>query len=294
MSVEVAIVGAGPAGIAAAVQLKRSGIEPFLLERERVGGLLLNANLVENYPGFPQGISGEELARLFAEQLKNVGVKVHFEEVLRLDYDGSAFIIETTKRKIAVKIAVLASGTRPKEFADCEIPEEAKERIFYEVYPLREVRGRRFAIVGAGDAAFDYALNLARGNDVHILNRSLQVQCLPLLWKRAMAAPRIDYHENTVITKIVGSKGGLLLELATAGERWTLEADYVIFAIGRVPRLDYLSEGLRERSARLQEEGSLYLIGDVRRGIYRQTAIAVGDGIEAAMRIYRRLKESRR
>ena len=289
----VVIVGAGPAGLAAALQLKRSGIEPLLLERERVGGLLLNANLVENYPGFPQGISGEELARLFAKQLKNVGVKVHFEEVLRLDHGDNAFLLETNKRRMAAEIAVLASGTKPKEFTDCAIPEEAKERIFYEVYPLRKTIGRRIAIVGAGDAAFDYALNLARENDVHILNRSPRARCLPLLWERAMAAPRIDYHENTVVTEIVGSKGGLLLKLATAGKRWALEADHAIFAIGRVPRLDYLSEGLRGRIAQLQEKGLLYLVGDLRRGRYRQTAIAVGDGLEAAMRIYRRLKEGR-
>lgn len=288
---EVAIIGAGPAGIAAALQLKRSGIEPLLLERERVGGLLLNANLVENYPGFSKGIPGEELVRLFVEQLEGVGVEVHFDEALRLDHDGKAFIIETSKRKITAEVAVLASGTRPREFTDCAIPEGAKERIFYEVYPLRSVEKKRIVIVGAGDAAFDYALNLARRNDVYILNRGEQTNCLPLLWERAMAMPRINYHENTVSTKFTSSEGRLLLNLVTAGEGWTLEADHAIFAIGRVPRLDYLSEEFQERITRLEEEGSLYLVGDVRRGPYRQTAIAVGDGIEAAMRIYRRLKE---
>jgi len=294
----VAIVGAGPAGIAAALQLARSGIEPLLLERERIGGLLLNANLVENYPGFPEGIPGEELARLFAQQLERVGVEVCYEEVLRLDHDGNAFLLETTKRRLTAEIAVLASGTKPKEFTDCAIPEEAKGRIFYEVYPLRGVRGERLAIVGAGDAAFDYALNLAsRGNEVYILNRSSQVRCLPLLWERARATPQIRYYENTAITRISTiSTNRLFLELAssgsgTRGRCWTLEVDRAIFAIGRVPRLDYLGEGLRGRLAQLQEEGSLYLVGDVRRGRYRQVAIAVGDGLEAAMRIHQKLRE---
>jgi len=288
---EVAIVGAGPAGIATALQLARSGIEPLLLERERLGGLLLNANLVENYPGFPRGIPGEELVRLFARQLERAGVEAHHEEVLRLDHDGDRFLVETDKRKTTAEIAVLASGTKPREFTDCPIPEEARERILYEVYPLREATGRRIAIVGAGDAAFDYALNLAsRGSEVHILNRSARVRCLPLLWERARATPGIGYHENTAIAKISATDGGLLLELTSGGRHWALAVDYAIFAIGRVPRLDYLAEGLRGRLAQLQEEGLLYLVGDVRGGRYRQVAIAVGDGLEAAMRIYEKLK----
>ncbi|MCR4404561.1 MAG: NAD(P)/FAD-dependent oxidoreductase [Candidatus Acetothermia bacterium] len=289
---EVVITGAGPAGLAAALQLKRSGLEPLLLERERVGGLLLNANLVENYPGFPGGIRGEELVRLFAEQLERVGVQVSFEEVRRLDHSGGAFLIETDERRLTAKVAVLASGTKPREFTDCPIPEEAKGRVFYEVYPLRELTGARIGVVGAGDAAFDYALNLAsRGNEVHILNRSGRMRCLPLLWERARASPRIHYHENTMVTETKGSARGLRLGLISPGRSWPLELDYAIFAIGRVPQLDYLATGLRGRLAELEAGGLLYLVGDVRRGPFRQTAIAVGDGLETAMRIYQRLKE---
>lgn len=294
MAIEVAIIGAGPAGMATALQLKRSGIEPLLLERERVGGLLLNANLVENYLGFPQGVPSEELVQLFAEQLKALDVEVHVEEVLRLDHDGQVFIIHTSKRRLSSKVVVLASGTKSKEFTDCTIPQGAKERILYEAYPLRKAQNKRIVIVGAGDAAFDYALNLAKRNEVIILNRGELVSCLPLLWERAKTTPRIVCQASTVITGIAESAKGLLLDLAAPGQRWSLQADYVILAIGRIPQLDFLSEGLRKRVKQLQAEGSLYLVGDVRRGIYRQTAIAAGDGIEAAMRIYRRRKEAER
>ena len=73
---DVVVVGAGPAGISASIQLKRSGIEPLLLEKDETGGLLLNANLVENYPGFPDGVSGEILAEIFSKHLKKVGVEL--------------------------------------------------------------------------------------------------------------------------------------------------------------------------------------------------------------------------
>ena len=87
-------MGGGPGGIAAAIQLKRSGIEPILIEKGEVGGLLLNANLVENYLGFPEGISGRELVGLFKEQLERIGVSVKFEEVKKLE----AEIEETAKQ----------------------------------------------------------------------------------------------------------------------------------------------------------------------------------------------------
>ncbi len=290
MFVEVAIIGAGPAGIAAALQLKRSGLEPLLLEQARVGGLLWNANLVENYPGFPQGIRGADLVRLFAEHLKNVGVGVCSEAVRQLHYDGHSFIIETDKRKIAAQIVVLASGTKPREFTDCPIPEEARERVFYEVYPLRAFKQKRIAIVGAGDAAFDYALQLAENeNEVFIINRGDQIKSLPLLWERAQSKPSIKYQAHTEIIKITAEKS-LILDLSAPKKSWTLLVDAVIFAIGRVPQLDYCAERLSKESPALERAGLLYLIGDVRRGIYRQTALAVGDGIETAMRISEKLK----
>lgn len=294
MTVEVAIIGAGPAGIAAAIQLQRSGVEPLLLERKQLGGLLLNANLVENYPGFPQGIRGEELVRLFVEHLKNVGVGVCSEEARQLNYDGHSFIIETDQREIAAQIVVLASGTKPREFTDCPIPEEARDRVFYEVYPLRAVKHKRIAIVGAGDAAFDYALRLAENeNEVFIINRGDQIKSLPLLWERAKRRPSIKYHEQTEIVKITPTERSLLLDLSAPKKRWTFSVDSVIFAIGRVPQLDYCAERLRRESPELERAGLLYLIGDVRRGIYRQTAMAVGDGIETAMRISEKLQKER-
>jgi thioredoxin reductase len=288
--VKIPIIGAGPAGIATALQLKRSGIEPLLLEKNknRIGGLLVNALLVENYPGFPQGISGEELVKLFEAHLENAGIEVRFEEVIKLDHDGH-FSIRTRQEVFSSQMVVLASGTKPKEFV-CGVQDEAKNKIFYEIYPIKGVRDRRVVIVGAGDAAFDYALNLAKRNEVLILNRGEKLKCLPLLHQRAKGSPRIDYRENTVISRIESFRDELLLKCVTWGKKLTFRADYVIFAIGRVAQLDYLSSSLKERQLELEEKGLLYMVGDVKRGIYRQTAIAVGDGIKAAMKIYEKLR----
>ena len=286
---DVTIIGAGPAGIAAAIQLKRYGLAPILLEKDHIGGLLVNANLVENYPGFPQGISGVELVRLFQSQLELTGVTVSFEEVLHLDYDES-FIISTSQRELRSRIVIIASGTKPKQ---AEFPPEAAERIFYEVIPIANVEHKKIAIIGAGDAAFDYALNLSRMNDVTILNRKEERKCLPLLWERMQKSPRITYLENSTLQTIKGSGEVLNISYKNPQGDWELKTDYVIFAIGRTAQLDYLSEQLKEQASDLEKRGLLYFVGDVKNDICRQTSIAVGDGVRVAMRICASIEEAR-
>ena len=282
----VTIIGAGPGGIAAAIQLKRWGWEPLLLEKEHIGGLLINANLVENYPGFPQGISGPELVRLFKAQMQRIGVEVTLEEVLELNYNQN-FTLKTSNRELSSRFVIIASGTRPKPFADFEIPADSAKRVFYEIHHLADVKGKKIAIVGGGDAAFDYALNLARENEVAILNRSQKRKCLPLLWERCQKSSRITYFENTTITGMQRSVEGLDIKCKNAQGDWELRVDYVIFAIGRIPQASFLSGQLREKSSKLEREGLLYFVGDVKNDIYRQATISVGEGIRAAMRICR-------
>ncbi|MBT4511968.1 MAG: NAD(P)-binding domain-containing protein [Chloroflexi bacterium] len=280
----VTIIGAGPGGIAAAIQLKRWGLKPLLLEKDHVGGLLVNANLVENYPGFPQGISGLQLVRLFQSQMERIGVTVTCDEVLQLDYDDG-FIVKTKEREFVSRFVMVASGTQPIPFDGFEIAEEIADRVFYEVHSLVDLSGKRIAIIGAGDAAFDYSLNMFRKNEVTILNRSVKPKCLPLLWERVAKESRISYYENTSIVGMQSSGDGLILNYKNAQGDWELGVDYVIFAIGRKPQLDFLSPQLRERAAELEGEGLLYFVGDVKNDIFRQTSIAVGDGVRSAMKI---------
>lgn len=286
---DVVIIGAGPAGLGAAIQLKRYGIEHILLEKEKVGGLLRNANLVENYPGFPEGIPGPELIKLFKRQLKNVWVKIQFEEVLELDNRKGIFIINTNQRTIISRFVVIASGTKPRKLSNLNISKDFENRIFYEVYPLAQVANEKIAIIGAGDAAFDYALNLSKKNEVVILNRGSRVKCLPLLFERGIGNEKISYMENIHIKNIDCFDRYLALTCYdTTGER-EICVSYLLVATGRDPCLDFLSENLKENLEKLQKSKVLHIIGDVKNDIYRQTAIAVGDGIKAAMEIYRKL-----
>jgi len=290
---EVLIVGAGPAGLAAALQLKRYGLEPLVFERAQPGGLLRNANRVENYPGFPRGIAGPRLARLIVSQARQVGVAIRDEQILRLSWDGAAFQAVSNQGRYTARCAVVASGTRPRRFQEFEIPGDLADRVFYEVHPLLGLEGQQVVIVGAGDAAFDYALNLGRQNQVIILNRGEQVKCLPLLWERAKACPRITYLPGVRICRLAHSpQGGITVECSSPAGVLQFQAQALLGAIGREPQEDFLDPAMLAHRNALETQGILHFIGDVKNGIYRQVAIAVGDGIRAAMRIYQVLVEA--
>jgi thioredoxin reductase (NADPH) len=285
----VAIVGAGPSGIAMAIQLKRYGLEPAVFEKDQPGGLLKNANLVENYPGFPGGIRGTELVELMVNQLDELRVNVLPEEVINLDYRGDAFVLRTDKKRYRFQKVAVASGTKPIRESLAEANSQAARFIHYEVYPLIKEKWKKIVIVGAGDAAFDYALNLAWQNEIIILNRGSVIDSLPLLVERAKNHPNITYFQNTAISRLDLDESGAranLLCTSPAGMR-KIVADFLIFAIGRTPCTDYLTKTMLECQDELIANQRLYMIGDVKNDIFRQTSIAVGDGVLAAMQLYR-------
>ncbi len=291
-----AVIGAGPSGIATAIQLHRYGLDFRIFDEGPTGGLLRNANLVENYPGFPHGIPGHKLVALFEQQLELSGIKVVQERVLALDFVSGRFELSTSDHVFLARTVIVASGTSPRPFVDVPIPETVADRVFYEIVPLRGESGREIVIVGAGDAAFDYALNLTgydNDNRVIILNRSDRVRSLPLLQNRVTASDRIDYHPLTRIKAIdTDKKAGLRLECGTGGGDRVFGADFLVFAIGRTPRLEFIADDLKRKMGELEENRLLHLVGDAKNDIFRQTAIGAGQGVMAAMRVYERLKET--
>jgi thioredoxin reductase len=280
------IIGGGPSGLAAAIQLARQGQSALVLERSRIGGLLWNANLVENYPGFVNGISGPALVELFQEQAEKLGVEVMLEEVQTVEVVGDFFRISTINRSLQARCLVAATGTIPRKYILPGIEDCAPGRIYSEVYPLLGVQDAEIAIIGAGDAAFDYALNLADDNQLTILNRDSDTNALPLLVERAVEHPAIRYLDRTMVNKIApDDREKLVLNIQTGEQTTVLSVDYLIAAIGREPNTGFASQSIMEDSEELIRQRRLYLIGDLVNGHYRQTAIAVGDGIRAAMEI---------
>jgi len=281
---DAVIIGAGPAGIAAAIQLLRSGIRPLMFDDQNPGGLLWNANRVENYPGFPGGLSGPRLARRMIRQLRLTGGVVHHGRVASVEFDRR-FRLRTHLGEIEARTVVLATGTKPRPLVDFDIANEARDRIFRHVWPMRRLRDREIVIVGAGDAAYDYALTLSRHNDVLIVQRSESARCLPLLQERVAGNERIRVLVGTQLLSAQAHGACLRLTLGSTQGVDTLSADRLVLATGREPDLSCLSPNILDQRSALEASGRLHLVGDVRRGTCRQASIAVGDGVLAAMRI---------
>lgn len=277
----VAIIGAGPAGIACAIQLKRYNIEPIIFEKNKIGGLLINANFVENYPGFYTGITGANLVNAFKKHLNKYHIKVINKEVLSLDYFKNQFVIKTKGGIYNFPIVMIASGTIPEEIP-LKYPAAVKHKIIYEVKKLKNIHHKNIIIIGGGDAAFDYGLNLAKKNKIMILCRSNRFKCLPVLYERALKNKNIKLYTGTVVKNIKTEENHLKIECT---KNRNLSCDILLIAIGRKPNLVFISDRLNNKLKKLEKQHKLYIIGDAKNKIYRQTGIAIGDGIKTAMEI---------
>lgn len=292
----VAIIGAGPAGMAAALQLQRFGIETVLFEAQgKTGSLLKNAWRVENYLGMYPGKSGANLLQMFRKNLALNKIKMLNTKVESLDYGVKSrlFKIKTRGKNYSANYAIVATGTKPKTFPLIKNAEVSiRPYLFYEVFPILKKRHKTIVVIGAGDAAFDNALNLAEYNKVIICNRSKSSSALPLLIAKASKHANITYYQDCKLHSIsLGVSKNLNCVFTRQKKRIAMDADYLIAATGRVPQKDFYIDKLKLLERQLIKSGKLFLIGDVKNNIYRQVAIAVGDGILAAMCIFNGLKK---
>lgn len=280
---QVIIIGAGPAGIACAMQLKRYGIDFRIIEKNTPGGLLSNAGLIENYPGFPEGIRGIHMISLLKKQLKENQIEVLKDEITEVLYKHASFELQGIHSNYQTAILVIASGTSPKKVFD--INSSIRNRVFYEFSPLSSEKNKSIAIIGAGDAAFDYALSFSENNNTaHIFNRGNNIKAIPVLVNRVKNDTRINYYSRHSIDIIVINKNNLKLLLSFKNIKTRLSVDFIIFATGRKPEKSFLSKGFNNEKD-LIDTHRLFYIGDVKNGRHRQLSIAAGDGVRCAMEI---------
>jgi thioredoxin reductase (NADPH) len=284
---EVTILGAGPTGITAALYLIRAGFHPILLEAQKPGGLLRFAHLVENYPGFPRGITGTNLVELFVEQLNNQGLSITIAVVHHVHHEKKVFLIETDQGWFHSPVVIVATGTNPTKIRLKGSASLEGTHLFYDPFSIPHQVKKRILVIGAGDIAFDYSLTLLdKGHEVTIIARS-EPTCLPLLRERVLNKGA-TFHTWCVPQEIVKDHTGLLVRCRRNDEKKGFHADFILIACGRYPNTSFLSPLLKNYLDTISDIPQttlpgLYFAGDIVRGTYRQTGVAVGDGIRAAM-----------
>ncbi len=286
-TVDVAIVGAGPAGLMAAMQAKRQGLTVALFERDRPGGQALAANLIENFPGMPDGIRGSDLMQRFIEQVKSHGISIINETVSSVSKSDAYFAIETNRQKLMASAVIIASGLSPKKL---NIPGEHEligDVIFsYDNPDDLQASGKRIVVIGGGDAAFDQALNFSRNaSGVTIVMRKDKPKCAPILLERAKRNS-IEVLSGYEIQSIEKTADGTLAFFSN-DER--ILTDLVITCIGKEKNFDFIDDELLNSDT----EG-LFWAGDCHRNMDRHISIACGDGTAAAMQAAEYIRKLRK
>ena len=289
----IAIIGAGPAGLSASIQLSRFGISHFIFERSLPGGLLRNGNLIGNYTGLYPPVSGPVLSEMMISHFESYSQKIINSSVTEVHYDPEhdQFHIKAGESVYVSDYIIAASGTKPiKPEVIKNLPEELMKNIYFEITTLADLSGKQILIVGGGDCAFDYSLTLGQKNEVEILNRSEKIKALKILREMVLADKRISYRSKVIIGEIYkGEEKPLKVKLIDEENIIYQECDNIFFAIGREPDDIYLSGFDRDELDTLIRNGKIHLAGDIKNREFRQAVIAAGNGVESAMKIFNKI-----
>ena len=304
---DVIIVGAGPAGLCAAMYAGRGMLKAVTIERGAPGGELLNTDLIEDYIGF-ESIKGWELAQKMAEHAKKFGAEIVTDTVERIHRDsGGWFDVETARgNTYRSQAVILTAGGTPTKLGIPGEKEYAGKGVSYcAVCDGAFFKGERLAVVGGGDAAVEEADYLTRyASKVHLVHRRDEFRASQIIQDRAFANPKIDVIRNTVVPEIVGNERGVthaVLENVTSGERSKLDVGGVFVFVGFKPNtqlvdghVDHDAGGYLITDHRMMTSmAGLFAAGDVRSQLTRQITTAVGDATTAAIAVEKYLKSLR-
>ncbi|XP_021898022.1 NADPH-dependent thioredoxin reductase 3 [Carica papaya] len=300
----VVIIGSGPAGYTAAIYAARANLKPVVFEGFQVGGVpggqLMTTTEVENFPGFPDGITGPDLMERMRKQAERWGAELFQEDVEFIDVKTMPFSVQSSERKVKCHSLIFATGATAKRL---KLPREDEFwsrgisacAICDGASPL--FKGQVLAVVGGGDTATEEALYLTKyARHVHLLVRRDQLRASRAMQDRVFNNPNVTVHFNTeavdVISNTKGQMSGILIRKVSTGEESVLEAKGLFYGIGHSPNSQLLegqveldSSGyvlVQEGTAKTSVEG-VFAAGDVQDHEWRQAITAAGSGCIAAL-----------
>ncbi|RDV84772.1 thioredoxin-disulfide reductase [Ammonifex thiophilus] len=303
MTYDLVIVGGGPAGLTAGIYAARARVKALIIERALAGGKLTSVDLIENYPGFPEPISGAELSSRMEEQVRRLGVPIKNADVAEVKVSPDGFVLRTRDEEITARTVIWATGSGPSPLG---VPGEDRLRgrgvSYCAICDGFFFRDQEVAVVGGGDSAVQEALYLTRFvKKVYLIHRRDTFRATPILLEQLEANSKIEKIVNTVVKEIKGEEGvtGLELEEVTTGKQSFLPVSGVFIYVGVKPAshlvqdlvdLDRHGYIITDEKMATRTPG-LFAAGDVRQKPLRQIVTAVADGAVAAMSAERYLRE---
>lgn len=295
------IIGGGPAGLTAAIYGTRAGLDPVILMGPEPGGQITTSPEVENYPGFPDGVNGFELMQKMIQQLENLGGRMIYEVVDKVDFARKPYLIESSGGVYEADTVIISTGASPRKLGL-----ENEKRLlgrgvsYCATCDGAFFKGKEVAVVGGGDTALEEANYLTNFcSKVYIIHRRDEFRATKILQDRVLHNPKIEVIWDSELEDILGEEQveGLLIRNNKKGEVQELAVSAVFVAIGHIPNTDLFKEYLNldaggyivtDKKHRTNLEG-IYAAGDVQDPLYRQVITSAGAGAAAAIEASRYL-----
>jgi len=299
---EVIIIGGGPAGLTAGLYTSRSRLSTLLIETGLLGGQITTTELIENYPGFPEGINGSELSQLMENQAKRFGLEIIQQEVIEVRLEGDRRVVRTHESDYFSKTLIISSGT---EYRKLGIPGEdafiGRGVSFCATCDGAFFKDSRIVVVGGGDSALTEALFLTKfAKEVIIIHRRDALRATKIYQERTFANPKINFLWNSVVQEIKGDKmvQSILVKNIKTNEVKEVQTEGIFLFVGISPKTQFLKglvqmdEGgyiLTNENCETSVKG-IFAAGDCRKKLLRQVTTAVGDGATAAFAVEKYLE----
>jgi thioredoxin reductase (NADPH) len=300
---DLVIIGGGPAGLSAGIYAARASIDTVILERGVPGGLVISTHLIENYPGFSDGISGPDLMIQMENQARRFGVDIVSANVQRIEIIDRKFMLITDHGEIETGAVILATGVQPQLLGVKGEKELTGIGVSYcATCDGAFFRGRKVAVVGGGDAAVEEAIFLTRfAEKVYIIHRRGELRATKIVQHRAFQNPKIEFVWHSVVDEIIGryTVEGINVRDVRDNSKSLLNVDGVFIYVGSTPNSSLLKDlvKLNDKGYIITDENMLtsqkgiYAAGDVRQKLLRQVVTAVADGAIAAVAAEKYLAE---